>query len=183
MNIVGKSFAWVRLFPTNKTETLVAAAIVLSASQSESAKAILRNRNTSEIVADAVPRFVGEAVGFHGTTASSPTVSTHSGVALPFDPSHLTGRNIDIERSVAPNSFSLIFLRDSVMTWSERNFESTLRVSRELCRGTAFVTDNKRCIGQRLRADHARSDRARMSRGKRNHAFNSCFGCFGHGRG
>ncbi len=107
----------------------------------------------------------------------------HPGIALPLDFGHLSRGNLDIERAVATDSFLLIFLCDGVMTGRERNFKMALSVGREFCYCAAFIADNKRRIGQRLRADHARSDRARMSRGKRNHAFNSCFSCLGHWRG
>jgi hypothetical protein len=46
LNVVGKSFIWVRLFPTNKTETLAAAAI-FAASIKKIGKLILQMRDTS----------------------------------------------------------------------------------------------------------------------------------------
>src|SRR5438270_4922693 len=45
--------------------------------------------------------------------------SAHPGVAMPLDLRHLTGRNIDIERPVAADSFLLIFLCHGVMTRRE----------------------------------------------------------------
>ena len=43
-------------------------------------------------------------------------LSPHSGVALPFDFGHLSGNNIDIERSVAADAFLPILFCDGVMT-------------------------------------------------------------------
>ena len=40
----------------------------------------------------------------------------HSGITVPFDLGHLAGSDIDIERSIATDSFLLVLLGDGIMT-------------------------------------------------------------------
>ena len=107
-NVAGKSFASVRLFPINKTETLAAAAI-FAAKKQRNAKPVFQMRNMlTDLLHNPCLFSTSDFLIF--------TFLPHSGIALPFDLGHLSGHNIDIERSVAADAFLPILFCDGVMT-------------------------------------------------------------------